>query len=66
MTFFKVSAPVNPPPNLLFINSTKVSMVGVFGESNASAGGVADESTASTLVIMASTFAAKPHLGQST
>ena len=66
ITFFKVSAPLNPPPNLLFSKSTKVSMVGVFGESKASAAGVADESTAATLVTMASTLAAKPHLGQST
>ena len=41
-------------------------MVGVFGESNGSVAGVAAESTAATLVTIASTFAAKPHLGQST
>jgi hypothetical protein len=33
MTFFKVSAPVNPPPNFSFRTSTSESIVGVFGVS---------------------------------
>ena len=65
-TFLSVDAPVNPPPNFSLRTSTSESIVGVFGVSSSSSAGTADESTAATLVTIASTFAAKPHLGQRT
>ena len=64
--FFKVSAAVYPPPNFSFIRSTSESIVGVFGVFKTSSAGMADASPARTLVTIASTFAAKPHLGHST
>ena len=66
MTFFKVLAPVNPPPKRSLSTCTSESIVGVFGVSSSSRAGVAVESTASTFVTIASTLAAKPHEGQST
>ena len=66
ITFFNVSAPVKPPPNFELSNSTNESIVGVLGESKASSAGTLDGSCASTLVIIASTFAAKPHFGHKT
>ena len=59
-------APVNPPPNFALSSSTKESIVGVFGESKSSSAGVLEESSASTFVTIASTFAANPHLGHKT
>ena len=55
-----------PPPNLVLSSSTSVSIVGVFGESKASIAGTLEESSSSTLVTIASTFAANPHLGHNT
>ena len=66
MTFFKVSAPVNPPPNFSLRTATSESIVGVLGVSSSSMAGVFEESCAGTFVIIASTFAAKPHDGHST
>ena len=64
--FFKVSAAVCPPPNCAFMRSTSESIVGVFGVFKTSSAGVAEASPAGTFVTIASTFAAKPHLGQRT
>ena len=66
MTFFKVLAPVNPPPKRSLSTCTSESIVGVFGVSISSKAGVAVESTGSTFVTIASTFAANPHEGQRT
>ena len=66
ITFLSVDAPVNPPPNFSFKIATSESMVGVFGVSSSSIAGTLEASAAATFVTIASTFAAKPHLGQST
>ena len=66
MTFFNVIEPSYPPPNLALMSSTKVSIVGVLGESKTSRGATFDASPGATTVVIASTFAAYPHFGQST
>ena len=58
MTFFKVSAPVYPPPYWEFRTSTNESMVGVFGVSKTSSAGKSFFVGASKTVFIASTFAA--------
>ena len=66
MTFLSVIEPSYPPPNFALRSSTKVSIVGVLGESNTSRAGTADASLGATTVVIASTFAAYPHFSQST
>ena len=58
MTFFSVIDPSYPPPNFALSNSTRVSIVGVLGESKTSRAATPDASLGATTVVIASTFAA--------
>ena len=58
ITFLRVIPPSYPPPNFAFKSSTRVSIVGVLGESKTSRAATPDASLGATTVVMASTFAA--------
>ena len=58
MTFFRVFDPSYPPPNFALRSSTRVSIVGVLGESKTSRAGIPDASLGAMTVVIASTFAA--------
>ena len=66
MTFLSVIDPSYPPPNFALSKSTRVSIVGVLGESKTSSAATFDASLGATTVVIASTLAAYPHFSQST